>query len=645
MNKKIKEERKHILLVEDDVGHAKLVHRAFEGYHDRFRLTTAANLKEALAHLEKSSPHLVITDLILPDGKGIDLLSSASKGKGRGSAFPLVVMTGYGDEQMAVDILKAGALDYVVKLESSLRDMPRTADRALRQWEAIVERRRAEKALAESEEKFRALIEKASDLIIILDKDAVYRYLSPSVVDITGIAPGEMIGKTPAHFLHPGDKTKVYDILDQVMETPGTTLTIPNFRVQAKRGEHHWVNLEGRVTNMLDVSGVKGIVINCRDVTELKQMEEVLDRMEKLESIGLLAGGIAHDYNNILTIILGNLAVARLANSKGKLLRSLSEAEKGVLKARDLTQQLLTFAKGGAPVKETASIEEIVKDSAGFSLRGSNVSLELDFQEGLHAVDVDKGQISQVIHNLLLNADQAMPDGGVISIRGSNTEIDKGNIYGLPAGKYIKMAVSDQGIGISYQYKGQVFDPYFTTKNKGSGLGLSIVYSIIHRHNGFVDFDSQPGKGTTFYIYLPASEGKIAEIQPMEELVRGEGKVLVVDDEECIREVGTLLLESLGYIVSTAQSGEEAVEICKKEGFDAVIMDLTIPRGMGGKEAAREIRKFDKKVKLVVSSGYSHDPVMSMYEKFGFDGVLVKPYKLEQIGLVIRNLLGLGSKA
>lgn len=644
MKKNTREERKHILLVEDDVGHAKLVHRAFEDYLDRFRLTFAANLQEAQAHLEKSSPHLIITDLILPDGKGIDLLAAGSNGKGEAQAFPLVVMTGYGDEQMAVDILKAGALDYVVKLESSLRDMPRTADRALRQWEAIVERRRAETALAESEEKFRALIEKASDLIIILDKDGIYRYLSPSIVDITGFTHEEMIGKTPADFLHPEDKTRAYDILGQVMETSGVTLTIPNFRVQAKRGEHRWVNLEGRVTNMLDVSGIKGIVINCRDVTQLKQMEEVLDRMEKLESVGLLAGGIAHDYNNILTVILGNLAVAKLANSKEKLFKSLNEAEKGVLKARDLTQQLLTFAKGGAPVKETASIDEIIKDSAGFSLRGSNVSLELDFQEGLHPVDVDKGQISQVIHNLVLNADQAMPDGGVISISASNTEIKGGNIYGLPDGKYIKMEVSDQGIGISYHYKEQVFDPYFTTKSKGSGLGLSIVYSIIHRHNGFVDFDSQPGKGTTFYIYLPASEGKIAETQPVEELIRGEGKVLVVDDEESIREVGTLLLESLGYIVSTAENGEEAIEACKKEVFDVVIMDLTIPGGMGGKEAAREIRKFDKNVKLIVSSGYSHDPVMSRYEKYGFDGVLMKPYKLEQIGRVIHNLLSPGPK-
>lgn len=622
-----------ILLVEDDMGHAELIHRAFDSYSDRFRLVIVSTMQKARDYLADSHPDLVITDLILPDGKGVELLDRDDVGH----EFPLIVMTGFGDEQVAVNTLKAGALDYVVKLETSLREMPRIADRALRQWEDIVERKRAEKALAVSEEKFRALIENAGDLIVILDKDGLYRYLSPAVTDITGFSDTDLIGKTQVEFLHSNDMDQVEQVMIQTADKQGLTLPIPSFRLRHKDG--HWVNLEGLATNMMGVPGVDGMVVNCRDVTELRRMEESLNRMQKLESIGLLAGGIAHDYNNLLTIILGNLAVARMADDENKRLNSLEEAEKGVLRARDLTQQLLTFAKGGAPVKETASIKDILTDSAGFSLRGSNVSMELDLQEDLLPVDVDKGQISQVVHNLVLNADQAMPSGGVLTIRALNAEIEEGNIYGLTPGNYIKIEISDQGMGISSKYREKVFDPYFTTKSKGSGLGLSIVYSIIRKHNGCVDLRSQPGKGTTFYIYLPASEGEVVDEAMDETAFHGEGKILVVDDEESIREVATLLLETLGYTVTVVNSGEEAVDICKRTAFDAVIMDLTIPGGMGGKEAAGEIRRFDKELILVVSSGYSNDPVMSKYADYGFNGVLMKPYKLEQVGEVLHRLL------
>lgn len=620
-------------MVEDDRGHAKLIHRAFDSHMDQYTLAIVSTLREAREYLETSLPHLIITDLILPDGKGLELLPPGDEEP----KCPLMIMTGFGDEQVAVESLKAGALDYVVKLESSLRDMPRTAGRVLRQWENIVDRKRMEVALAESEEKFRALIEKAGDLIIILDMSGIYRYLSPAVMDITGFSTENLIGKMPSEFLHPDDEEPVYEILRQAMEKSGITVPIPNFRVRHHDGR--WVNLEGVVTNMQDVPGVKGVVLNCRDVTELKRMEEGLHRMQKLESVGLLAGGIAHDFNNLLTVILGNLAVGKLAEGREKLVNALTEAEKAVLSARDLTQQLLTFARGGAPVKETASIKQIIKDSAGFSLRGSNVSLELDFQEDLFPVDVDRGQVSQVIHNLAINADQAMPGGGTIAIRGVNTVISEGNVYNLTPGKYIRIEVRDQGKGIDPLHKEKVFDPYFTTKSKGSGLGLSIVYSIIKKHNGFVDFRSQLGKGTTFCIYLPASEGEIPEIPEEMEAVRGEGKVLVVDDEESIREVACLLLETLGYIVTTARSGEEAIDICKRESFDVVIMDLTIPGGMGGKDAAREIRQFDKNIKLIVSSGYSNDPVMARYNDYGFDAVLMKPYKIERVSEAMHRLL------
>ncbi|MDQ1354454.1 MAG: two-component system, cell cycle sensor histidine kinase and response regulator CckA [Acidobacteriota bacterium] len=637
----MKKERKNILLVEDDRGHAELIHRAFENYRESFSLTVVTRLQEARAYLGKSIPHLVIADLVLPDGRGTELLPP--KEMEELPAFPLVIMTGYGDEQVAVDSLKAGALDYVVKLDSTLRDIPRIAERAIRQWEAIVDRKRMEVALADSEEKFRALIENAGELIIIMDmiregEDWGYRYLSPAVVDITGFSCEDVIVKTLSEFLHPDDKAMVYDILSQATENAGITLPISNFRVRHKDGR--WVILEGLVTNMMEIAGVKGIVLNCRDVTRLKQMEEVLIRVQKLESVGLLAGGIAHDFNNILTVILGNLDVAKNTENREMLLHNIDEAEKWISRARDLTQQLLTFAKGGEPVKETVSIEEVIKDIVAFSLRGSDISLQLDFQDGLCPVDIDRGQISQVIHNLVINAKEAMPDGGVITVRVLNTEINKEDIYGLTPGKYIKIEVQDQGNGIPPLNREKIFDPYFTTKSKGSGLGLSIVHSVIAKHNGAVDFHSHPDEGTLFFIYLPVSEKQKTGPRDEDEIIGGYGKILVVDDEASIRDVATLLLESLGYNVITTESGEQAVEICKKELPDVVILDLTIPDGIGGKETAEEIRKFNKDIKLIVSSGYSNDPVMSRYQECGFDDVLMKPYKLEQIAKVVHRLLG-----
>ncbi|MCP4147454.1 MAG: response regulator [bacterium] len=622
----MKEENINILLVEDDPGHAKLVRKAFTAYHNHFNLDIVSTLREAREYLSQTLPHLVITDLVLPDGKGAEFLNDDNEKR----QYPLVVITGFGDESVAVEMLKAGALDYVVKREASLREMPHIAERVLRRWGDIVERKRAEKALAVSEEKFRSLIENAADLIVILDKDGTFRYLSPSVVEITGFSGDALMGKNVFASLHPDDEKMVDKILTHVRNETGTTLPIPNFRFHHK--DERWVNIEGMATNMLDVPGVEGIVLNGRDVTELRGMEDRLKRMQKLESIGLLAGGIAHDYNNILTVILGHISVAKISNDTESCTKSLQEAEKGVFKARELTQQLLTFAEGGAPVKEAASIDELVEEVASFSLRGSNVSLTLDFEENLNAVDVDRGQICQVINNLVINSDQAMPDGGQITIKALNSEMSLGNIYGLAPGKYIKIEIIDQGIGISNRYKEKVFDPYFSTKSQGSGLGLAIVYSIITKHNGYVDLKSTPGKSTTFYFYLPASTTGKIPARHKAHLIKGEGKILVMDDDESILEVACLLLKTLGYESEVASNGEDAVEMIRRQHFDAVIMDLTIPGHMGGKEAAKEIRRFNSNIKLIVSSGYSNAPVMSRYKEFGFNGMLMKPYRLEQLG-------------
>ena len=386
---------------------------------------------------------------------------------------------------------------------------------------------------------------------------------------------------------------------------------------------------------------------SVRDMTERKKLEDELLKSEKLESLGVLAGGLAHDFNNLLTAILGNIDLAALVGKMDeKTSEILKDAKNASLRARDLTQQLLTFSKGGAPVRKTTSIRRLVEDTVTFALRGSNVKCDMVFSDDLRAVDADEGQISQAIGNLIINADQAMPEGGKIQVRADMIKIDPENFMPLRQGDYIRISIQDQGGGIQNKYLDRIFDPYFTTKQKGSGLGLSMVYSIIKRHDGYVAVESELGVGSTFTIYLPASHTKLpAETGEQEEqIIKGKGRVLVMDDEEIVRKVVGEMLNHLGYEVCFADEGSGAVDTYLRareagEPFDAVILDLTIPGGMGGKETIAKLREMDPDVKAVVSSGYASDSIMSNYREYGFRDVIAKPYKVQDLGRVLHQVI------
>jgi PAS domain S-box-containing protein len=393
---------------------------------------------------------------------------------------------------------------------------------------------------------------------------------------------------------------------------------------------------------------VIGVVLVFRDVTEKQRTEEELVKIKKLESVGVLAGGIAHDFNNILVAILGNINLALLdGNLEEKTRKLLSEAEKASIRAKGLTQQLLTFSKGGEPVKQTTSIAEIIQESADFVLHGSNVACRYSLPEDLWLVDIDKGQMSQVIQNIIINANHAMPDGGNIQVNCEN--IDSLAIPGvsLPVpNKYIKITISDNGIGIPKNLIDKIFDPYFTTKEEGSGLGLAITHSIIAKHNGSISVESQPGEGTTFTLYLPASirEQKKDNHKTAIEISANTAKIMVMDDEEMVRDIAKAILVVLGHDVILAANGDEAVELYKKEcdsgkPFDIIIMDLTIPGGMGGESAVQEILAINPEAKVIVSSGYSNDPVMAHYQDYGFSAAIVKPFEVQDIMNAINKLL------
>lgn len=392
-------------------------------------------------------------------------------------------------------------------------------------------------------------------------------------------------------------------------------------------------------------SKIKGVILVFRDVTTQLKKDQELFKSRKLESIGILAGGIAHDFNNLLTSLFGNIEMAKMVLSTDeKAYKFLESAVRSVESATNLTKQLLTFAKGGDPIKETLSIGEVISETAQFSLHGSNTKLQIDIAQDLWPVEADKGQLSQVISNLVINAQQAMPDGGTIHIDGHNIKTTEGAL--------VQITVQDEGEGIAPEYLDKIFDPYFSTKSQGSGLGLGLAsaHSIISKHNGTIGVDSKLNEGTTFTFYLPAAETieevddtALDEIESSPPHVAG-AHVLVLDDEDDVREVIGMMLEEMGHKVSYAIDGEEAIakyrEAQKNNSpYDVVISDLTIPGGMGGQEASREILQIDPQAKIIVSSGYATDPVMANYEEYGFLGRVVKPFRLSELQQAVQQVL------
>ncbi len=388
---------------------------------------------------------------------------------------------------------------------------------------------------------------------------------------------------------------------------------------------------------------------NCafvRDITERKKMQDELLRAQKLDSIGILAGGIAHDFNNLLSIIMGNIDLVKDELKPGADISALlAETEKASFQAQELTQQLITFSKGGAPVKNVSSIKELVKEIKKSPNLGSNIKCELTLAPDLWFVDFDEGQMKHANNNMIANAVESMLDGGTIHVRAENFNLTAGGDLPFPEGRYVKISIRDHGVGIPEKHLAMIFDPYFSTKEmglqKGMGLGLTTTFSIINRHDGYITVESEVGVGTTFTINLPAHEKNISESEPIEilkpeEPTVGTGRILLMDDEEMIRDLGHRILSRLEYDPELAVDGNEAIEMYQKamdsgKPFEIVILDLTVKGGLGGNDAVKKILKMNPHAKVIVSSGYSNDPVMTKFREYGFIGALPKPYKIKDL--------------
>lgn len=374
---------------------------------------------------------------------------------------------------------------------------------------------------------------------------------------------------------------------------------------------------------------------------ERERMEQERIRAQKLESLSALAGGIAHDFNNLLTAILGSVSLLRI--DPQRVPERLEDLELACLRARDLTRQLLTFAKGGAPIRKVFAAWPVVRETATFALRGSRTLARVEAPEDLWHLDADEAQVAQVVQNLVLNAAEAMPQGGTVHVRLCNVTPEAAREVDLdPTARWVLLSVEDEGGGIGEDLLSRIFDPYFTTKPTGSGLGLTTSHSIVVRHGGKVRVQSEPGRGTRFHVYLPAAEGRAPErpVLPVPSGA-GRGRVLVMDDDPMVRRVASQMLVQLGYEPHAVPDGAAAVDLYRRdpEGWTAVIMDLTVPGGVGGVEAMRQLREVDPRARAIVSSGYSDDPVMSDPAPYGFRGVLAKPYRVQELSAALQALL------
>jgi PAS domain S-box-containing protein len=513
--------------------------------------------------------------------------------------------------------------------------------------EDITDRKMIAEALNREKERLAVTLRSIGDAVIATDRSECVTLMNPIAENLTGWPESEAVGRP---------LSEVFVLVNEMTGQPGidpVQAVLKTGKIQGLSNHTTLINRDGNRYSIADSAApikdangkIAGVVLVFRDITAAKRTETELLKMEKLKSLGVLAGGIAHDFNNFLTGIIGNLSLAKLDIEPGsRIIPQLNEMEKAALRAKDLTQQLLTFSKGGDPVKGLTQMDILVREAALFALRGSNVRCEFNFADDLWAVHVDAGQMAQVIHNLVLNADQAMPEGGEIRIDGMNIPDGSGKGVAFVPGQSICITIEDQGTGINQEYVNKIFDPYFTTKQKGSGLGLAIVYSIIERHDGYVTVDSKPGMGTTFKIYLPASPDSAEKgAGPDTALVSGTGFILIMDDEAFIRTLLAEMLKKMGYESALAKDGAEALVKygqAMKSGrpFDAVILDLTVPGGMGGKETIAKLTEMDRHVKAIVSSGYSHDPVMSNYKAHGFMGAVKKPYVIKELSEVLKKI-------
>jgi two-component system cell cycle sensor histidine kinase/response regulator CckA len=621
-----------ILLVED---HAES-RRTLKKLIDRrgHQVVAVASAEEAEIQLAKQSFPFLILDWMLPGKSGVEFCREL-RAQPHGEEFFILLVTGRDDSADLEQALEAGANDYLIKPLDPARLNVRISV-AERRISALSERSHARTELQESVRRMTDVLEKTSDGFFAVDRDWNFTFVNRQAERLLERRREDLIGKNVWMEL-PQFKR---DAFEQNYRRAMSEQVAVEFEASDAGGQN-WFEL-------LAYPSGGGVSVFLRNVTERKRMEDERLTTSKLESLGTLAGGIAHDLNNILTVISGNIGLAQIeapANST-TLLAFLSKAGQAAQHAAQLSSQLLTFSKGGAPLKRVGSIGELVAQAAEFSLHGSNLRAEIDVPSDLWKAAVDPAQIEQVINALIINAREAMPHGGTVRVKARNIDIAADSTIQLRPGRYVKVEITDKGGGVDARAAARMFDPYFTTKGAASGLGLSISYSIIKKHEGVLLLENTSARGSTFAFYLPATDAEPPTPEPRQVNpvfnFSNHQRVLVMDDEAAIRDITSELLATLGYNVTAVPDGVAAVKTYEQamrrgENFQAVILDATIRGGMGGVATIERLRDLDPNVTAIICSGYSDEAALAEFLAFGFQAALPKPFTRHELANVLQR--------
>ena len=761
-----------ILVVEDDNSHALLIQRSFEEVTEEYRLERVGTIRAAKAAIEKHAPGLVLTDYQLPGGDGSEMVALAA------GACPVIMMTSHGNEQIAVEAMKIGVQDYIVKSAEAFEALPRTVAQALKVWSLIQSRRQAEKVLRAKESRHAKMLANIGDVIVIIDKDGINRYKSPNIEKWFGWKPEELMGASTWDVVHPEDLEPSQKFIGSLMSRPGSTGTT-ECRYLCKDGSYKWIEIT--LSNLLDDPDIQGFLGNyhdiserrqtlntlkeseekhrvlfesaadaifvhdekarmlavnplacerlgytqaelmsltinqvdtpeqgqyapdriarliehghlafetvhqrkdgssvptevssrkvfwdgkpammsiCRDITERKRAEEELKKLEqhfqqaqKLECLGVLAGGIAHDFNNILAIIMGYCSLTKMDFESAE--ENIPQIEKAVERAAALCRQMLAYAGKAALTQSQVNLWMLVDEMVSMlkATINPNVSILPDLPTNIPFINGDASQLRQVVMNLIINASESIGEAqGNIHVSLAKTAVIAGQTESdhlgkvITPGHYVCIKVSDTGCGMNDETKLRIFDPFYTTKITGHGLGMSAVLGIITAHKGALQFSSQPGKGTTFKVYLPVQTsdavGESSLQQASPEPWQGRGTILLVDDEEQVLMIAKIILKKLGFGVIDATNGKEALELYQKNATDItlVLTDMGMPV-MDGYELFRELKKLNPELPIIISSGYGDTIVTSRIPSVDIAGLVNKPYNFDQLLVVLRGVV------
>ncbi len=512
-------------------------------------------------------------------------------------------------------------------------------------FQDITERKVVEETIAAEKERLAVTLRSIGDGVITTDTQGNVVIMNKVAEKLCGWNLAEAHGKpitTVFNIINESTRKPHENPVEKVLES-GEIIELANHTLLISRDGTERVIADSGAPIKDQNSVTIGVVLVFRDMTEKQKLLDALQRTDKLDSLGALAGGIAHDFNNMLAGIFGYIDLARESTTDTTVTDYLDKSMSVFSRAKDLTQQLLTFSKGGAPQRKTSELGPLIRECASFALSGSKVACDYAIDKDLWLADFDKNQIGQVIDNLVINAQQSMPMGGRIVISAKNAVMKEGENLFLKAGMFIKLSITDTGIGIPADLLKRIFDPFFTTKQKGHGLGLATCYAIVQKHEGYIDVESVMGKGSTFHVFLPASQlGAVQADSPKAVSHKGNGRILIMDDEPSIREIFGHFLKSMGYTVLEAKDGEEALRICaeaasKGTPIDGAFFDLTIPGGMGGKETIIQLRKQFPNMPVYASSGYSEDPVIARPTEYGFTDSIRKPYRKDELATMLNR--------